>query len=113
MAAEVFEKRRGAPVDPMAHGGHAETDLAVLQLFGYPYLDEALAGYNEARRLPRAGASTCACTSWLPCCSTGHISFRMICHIARNVTNHPEGNVTASVEAPAPRRRPATRAPSR
>ena len=26
-----------------------------------------------------------------------HISFRMICHIARNVTNHPEGNVGFAV----------------
>lgn len=37
----------GALIDPMAYGGHAETDLAMLQLFGYPYLDEVLAGYNE------------------------------------------------------------------
>lgn len=34
-------------IDPLAHGGHAETDLAMLQLFGYPYLDEVLAAYNE------------------------------------------------------------------
>ena len=47
---------KGAPaggvlIDPMAHGGHAETDLAMLQLFGYPYLDEVLAGYDEASPL--------------------------------------------------------------
>lgn len=41
----------GALIDPMAYGGHAETDLAMLQLFGYPYLDEVLAGYNEVSPL--------------------------------------------------------------
>ena len=32
----------------MAYGGHAETDLAMLALFGYPFLDEVLRGYDEA-----------------------------------------------------------------
>jgi fructosamine-3-kinase len=31
-----------------AHDGHRETDLAMLQLFGAPYLDEVLAAYDEA-----------------------------------------------------------------
>ena len=35
----------------MAYGGHAETDLAMLALFGYPYLDEVVAGYDEASPL--------------------------------------------------------------
>lgn len=35
-------------IDPAAHGGHRETDLAMLQLFGCPYLDEVLAGYGMA-----------------------------------------------------------------
>jgi fructosamine-3-kinase len=34
-------------IDPAAHGGHRETDLAMLALFGCPYLDEVLAGYEE------------------------------------------------------------------
>ncbi len=34
-------------VDPAAHGGHRETDLAMLALFGAPHLDRILAGYNE------------------------------------------------------------------
>ncbi|HEX6075417.1 MAG TPA: fructosamine kinase family protein [Micromonosporaceae bacterium] len=35
-------------VDPAAHGGHRETDLAMLQLFGgVPYLEEIIAGYQE------------------------------------------------------------------
>lgn len=36
-------------VDPAAHGGHRETDLATLALFGgAPHLDRILAGYQEA-----------------------------------------------------------------
>jgi fructosamine-3-kinase len=35
-------------VDPSAHGGHRETDLAQLALFGgAPLLDRILASYNE------------------------------------------------------------------
>ena len=38
-------------IDPMAHGGHAETDLAMLALFGCPYLDCIIEAYNEASPL--------------------------------------------------------------
>ncbi|PZF64489.1 fructosamine kinase [Curtobacterium sp. MCBD17_013] len=38
-------------IDPAAHGGHRETDLAMLDLFGCPYLDEVVAGYQEHRPL--------------------------------------------------------------
>lgn len=41
----------GALIDPMAYGGHAETDLAMLALFGYPHLDEVLRGYDEVSPL--------------------------------------------------------------
>ncbi|MDO0929218.1 fructosamine kinase family protein [Streptomyces sp. TG1A-8] len=34
-------------IDPAAHGGHRETDLAMLRLFGCPRLDRVLAGYRE------------------------------------------------------------------
>jgi fructosamine-3-kinase len=34
-------------IDPAAHGGHPETDLAMLQLFGCPHLEEVLAGYQQ------------------------------------------------------------------
>lgn len=34
-------------VDPAAHGGHRETDLAMLALFGLPQLQRALAAYRE------------------------------------------------------------------
>lgn len=35
-------------VDPAAHGGHRETDLAMLALFGLPHLDRVLAAYDAA-----------------------------------------------------------------
>ena len=41
---------RGALIDPAAHGGHRETDLAMLALFGAPYLDRILAAYARAAR---------------------------------------------------------------
>jgi fructosamine-3-kinase len=33
-------------IDPAAHGGHRETDLAMLDLFGVPFLDEIVAAYD-------------------------------------------------------------------
>jgi fructosamine-3-kinase len=42
---------RGWLVDPAAHGGHRETDLAMLALFGAPYLDQIMAGYQEVAPL--------------------------------------------------------------
>lgn len=41
-------------IDPAAHGGHRETDLAMLALFGAPHLGEIVAGYESAHPL-RAG----------------------------------------------------------
>ncbi|MET1132351.1 MAG: fructosamine kinase family protein [Aeromicrobium sp.] len=38
-------------VDPAAHGGHRETDLAMLALFGAPHLQRILDAYNEAAPL--------------------------------------------------------------
>jgi fructosamine-3-kinase len=43
---------QGWLIDPAAHGGHRETDLAMLALFGAPYLDRIMAGY--AGRAPLA-----------------------------------------------------------
>ncbi|MFE2416136.1 fructosamine kinase family protein [Streptomyces hokutonensis] len=34
-------------IDPAAHGGHRETDLAMLRLFGCPHLSEVLEGYQQ------------------------------------------------------------------
>jgi fructosamine-3-kinase len=38
-------------IDPMAHGGHAETDLAMLALFGCPFLERIIAAYDEVSPL--------------------------------------------------------------
>lgn len=35
-------------VDPAAHGGHREVDLAMLALFGLPQLPQVMAAYDEA-----------------------------------------------------------------
>lgn len=50
----LWDDRGGVLIDPAAHGGHRETDLAMLDLFGAPYLEELVAGYDAARPL-RAG----------------------------------------------------------
>ncbi len=39
---------RGWLIDPAAHGGHRETDLAMLALFGAPFLARIIACYQEA-----------------------------------------------------------------
>lgn len=41
----------GVLVDPAAHGGHRETDLAMLALFGAPHLARLLDAYDEASPL--------------------------------------------------------------
>src|SRR5690606_4496338 len=38
-------------IDPAAHGGHRETDLAMLALFGAPHLQRVLEGYEEVAPL--------------------------------------------------------------
>ncbi|GAA1809354.1 fructosamine kinase family protein [Nostocoides veronense] len=38
-------------IDPAAHGGHRETDLAMLALFGAPHLERIIAAYAEASPL--------------------------------------------------------------
>ncbi len=38
-------------IDPAAHGGHRETDLALLALFGAPHLDEVRRGYEGVQPL--------------------------------------------------------------
>jgi fructosamine-3-kinase len=42
---------RGWLIDPAAQGGHRETDLAMLALFGAPHLDRILAAYAGERPL--------------------------------------------------------------
>jgi fructosamine-3-kinase len=43
----LWSAGRGWLIDPAAHGGHRETDLAMLALFGAPYLDRILVGYQD------------------------------------------------------------------
>ena len=47
----LWSGNRGCLIDPAAHGGHRESDLAMLALFGAPYLDQILAGYQEVSEL--------------------------------------------------------------
>ena len=42
---------RGWLIDPAAHGGHRETDLAMLALFGAPFLDRLISCYQEVAPL--------------------------------------------------------------
>ncbi|MGC5626674.1 fructosamine kinase family protein [Georgenia sp. Z1344] len=42
---------QGVLIDPTSHGGHAETDLAALDVFGVDRLDDILAGYQEVSPL--------------------------------------------------------------
>jgi len=43
----LWSAGRGWLIDPAAHGGHRETDLAMLALFGAPSLDRIMAGYLD------------------------------------------------------------------
>lgn len=47
----LFDDDGGVLIDPAAHGGHPETDLAMLDLFGAPFLDAIIDGYEEAAPL--------------------------------------------------------------
>lgn len=40
-------------IDPAAHGGHRESDLAMLALFGCPHLTDVLDGYQQVHPLRR------------------------------------------------------------
>ncbi|HML52161.1 MAG TPA: fructosamine kinase family protein [Propionicimonas sp.] len=44
----LFTDTAAVLIDPAAHGGHRITDLAMLELFGLPYLDQVFAGYAAA-----------------------------------------------------------------
>ncbi|WP_372664923.1 fructosamine kinase family protein [Amycolatopsis kentuckyensis] len=47
----LWDGREAWLIDPAAHGGHRETDLAMLHLFGCPHLDRVVAAYDEAAPL--------------------------------------------------------------
>lgn len=44
-------EQRAWLIDPAAHGGHRETDIAMLHLFGCPHLDRIVAAYQEVSPL--------------------------------------------------------------
>ena len=43
----VWSDEHGTLIDPAAHGGHRETDLAMLALFGLPHLQRLVDAYQE------------------------------------------------------------------
>ncbi|WP_051046571.1 fructosamine kinase family protein [Nocardia asiatica] len=47
----LWTRERAMLVDPAAHAGHRETDLAMLALFGAPHLDRIRAAYHETSPL--------------------------------------------------------------
>ena len=47
----AWTARGGVLIDPAAHGGHRETDLAMLALFGCPHWDFVIGGYLSQHRL--------------------------------------------------------------
>jgi fructosamine-3-kinase len=47
----LWSRSRGWLIDPAAHGGHRESDLAMLALFGAPYLDRIMAEYADVAPL--------------------------------------------------------------
>ncbi|WP_063784475.1 fructosamine kinase family protein, partial [Streptomyces sp. SBT349] len=57
-AGNVLWAADGRPhlIDPAAQGGHPETDLALLELFGCAHLGRLLAAYEEIRPLPGRAA---------------------------------------------------------
>ncbi|MET9783215.1 fructosamine kinase family protein [Nocardiopsis alba] len=47
----LWRERDAVLIDPAAHGGHREADLAMLALFGLPHLDRVRDAYNEVAPL--------------------------------------------------------------
>ena len=48
----LYSTRGAVVIDPAAHGGHGQTDLAMLELFGTAHLDRVQSAYAEAAALP-------------------------------------------------------------
>ncbi|HZZ52601.1 MAG TPA: fructosamine kinase family protein [Pseudonocardia sp.] len=53
-------------IDPAAHGGHRETDLAMLALFGCPHHDAVLAGYQQVSPLAAGWEDRIGCHQLFP-----------------------------------------------
>ena len=54
-------------IDPAAHGGHRETDLAMLALFGCPLFEAVIEGYQATGRCGRDGGTGSGCISCIRC----------------------------------------------
>ncbi|WP_155543859.1 fructosamine kinase family protein [Amycolatopsis camponoti] len=52
----LWDGREAWLIDPAAHGGHRETDLAMLHLFGCPHLGSVLGAYEEVTPLAEGWA---------------------------------------------------------
>lgn len=53
MWADDSGETQAVLIDPAAHGGHREEDLAMLHLFGMSYLDQILEGYETVHPLKK------------------------------------------------------------
>ena len=62
----VWDRREAWLIDPAAHGGHRETDLAMLALFGCPQLDRLLGAYQEVAPLADGWAERIALHQLFP-----------------------------------------------
>jgi len=67
----MFTPGGGTLIDPSAHGGHRLEDLALLSLFGAPYLDDIYAGYESQQPLPAGWQQD------LP----AHLFFALLAHV--------------------------------
>lgn len=75
-AGAARQRTHAVLIDPCAHGGHPLEDLALLELFGAPYLDVIFTGYEAQRRQLGRGLPT----DWrrdLPV----HLFFALLAHV--------------------------------
>jgi len=61
-------------IDPAAHGGHRETDLAMLALFGCPHSRPCSGAIRRSGRCAKAGGTASGCTSSIRCWRTSCFS---------------------------------------
>ncbi|WHT21142.1 fructosamine kinase family protein [Crossiella sp. CA-258035] len=85
-------------IDPAAHGGHRESDLAMLRLFGCPHLDRILGAYQEVAPLAEGWRAR------VPL----HQLFPLLVHVVLFGGDYPARAVEAAKAALAGRGRPAT-----
>ena len=76
----------GTLIDPAAHGGHRLEDLAMLSLFGAPYLEEIFAGYETEHPMPAGWRED------LP----AHLFFGLLAHVALFGGGYAEQTVTVA-----------------